>query len=281
MEIRANWFGLPHPINAKGGSTTIGTGVDGTVTITSDAVGTVEGNAYTAAVVAGSGNDVAMTATLTGTNILVTLGTDGGGALDAAKNTAILIGAAIDALTGIIAGHSGTGATAVGITSQKATAIVGDAEVANGFITVTRDTPGVAGNAFTIVVEDGVAQNAAMAVALDGSVITITLGMSDIVEFIPDDLKNTAELIAAQIDFIAGFTATHDGTGAEVPDIADGDIIAFSGGTTGILGFTGGQYGTECPEPFVVVRDGADYYVNTAPNGRYEANWFRFNLVSF
>jgi len=54
-----------------------------------------------------------MTATLTDTSIIVELGTGGGGALDAVKNTAILVAGAIDALAGVSSIHSGTGATAL------------------------------------------------------------------------------------------------------------------------------------------------------------------------
>jgi len=112
FEIQQSWFGSTAPQNAKSATGTIGSGVDGTVTITVNAVGT-EGNNYTIEVVEGSGTDIAMDAVLTGTNIVVTLGTDGVGALDATKNTATIVAGAIDSLSGVSATASGTGATAL------------------------------------------------------------------------------------------------------------------------------------------------------------------------
>jgi len=106
------WFGTATPINAVASSQTIGSGNDGVVTTTADNVGT-EGNDFTIEVVEGVGASVDMTATLTDSAIVVELGTDGGSALDATKNTAILVAAAIDALIGVGSAHSGTGATAL------------------------------------------------------------------------------------------------------------------------------------------------------------------------
>jgi hypothetical protein len=91
---------------------TIGSGTNGTVTTTVTLPG-LAGNAYTIEVVAGVGNDVSLAAVLAGTAITVTLGTDSGGALDATKNTATLVAAAIDALADVTSVASGTGATAM------------------------------------------------------------------------------------------------------------------------------------------------------------------------
>jgi len=110
--INLKYFSETVPQNAASATATIGSGADGTVTITVDSVGT-EGNNYTVEVVAGSGNNVPMSATLNGTDIVVTLGTDGVGALDATKNTATLVATAVNALTGVSAVASGTGATAL------------------------------------------------------------------------------------------------------------------------------------------------------------------------
>lgn len=113
FEIQTKWFAEATPQNAKEATANIGSGTDGTVTTTVDVVGT-EGNSYTIEVVAGSGNNVAMSAELTDNAIVVTLGTDGVGALDATKNTATLIATAINALSGVSSVASGTGATAIG-----------------------------------------------------------------------------------------------------------------------------------------------------------------------
>lgn len=106
------WFSQTTPQNAVKASQTIGSGENGVVTVEYDYVGT-DGNSYTITVAEGSGNDVDLSATLSGTDITVTLGTDGAGALDATKNTATLAAAAIDALTDLTATASGTGETAI------------------------------------------------------------------------------------------------------------------------------------------------------------------------
>jgi hypothetical protein len=88
----------------------IGAGVDGVVTTTVDAAGTA-GNTWTIEVVAGVGLNVALSANTVGTDITVTLGTDGAGALDPTKNTATLVAGVITALALVTAAASGTGAT--------------------------------------------------------------------------------------------------------------------------------------------------------------------------
>ena len=98
------------PVNAVAASQTIGSGENGVVTVSAATSG-VAGNSYTVTVAEGSGNDVDLSAVLAGTDLTVTLGTDGGGALDAAKNTATLVAAAVDALDEFSGAASGTGAT--------------------------------------------------------------------------------------------------------------------------------------------------------------------------
>ena len=110
-KITHKWFGTDFPTNAEYASVQIGAGVDGVITVTADTLGTEE-NAYSLEVVEGSGLNVAMSATITDGAIVVVLGTDALGALDNTKNTAVLIAAAIDALSGVSAESSGTGATA-------------------------------------------------------------------------------------------------------------------------------------------------------------------------
>lgn len=110
MLIQEKWFSEAAPLNAEKASATIGTGKDGVVTITVDAVGT-EGNAYTIAVAEGE-DDGVLAAKLTGQDITVTLAMSGA-TPDDTKNTAKLIAAAITTLSGVTATYSGTGATAI------------------------------------------------------------------------------------------------------------------------------------------------------------------------
>lgn len=116
-EFYKPWFNGT-PVNAVKASINIGAGANGIVTTKSDLVGT-EGNSYTIQVVAGVGNNINLSAVLTGTDILVTLGTDGVGALLASKNTAILIASAINALEGVNSIHSGTGADSISASIAK------------------------------------------------------------------------------------------------------------------------------------------------------------------
>lgn len=106
------WFTGSTPVNAVKASQTIGSGDNGTVTVVYDFVGT-EGNDYTITVVEGTGNDSDLAVDLTGTDITVTLATDGSGDPDDTANTATLIAAAIGGLDDITATASGTGATAL------------------------------------------------------------------------------------------------------------------------------------------------------------------------
>lgn len=106
----------------------IGAGENGVVTTTVDAVG-VAGDSYTIEVVEGVGADVDLSVDLTATAITVTLGTDSESALDATKNTATLVAAAISTLTGVTATASGDGSTAIGA-AEGPTSFSGGADVA-------------------------------------------------------------------------------------------------------------------------------------------------------
>lgn len=106
------WFSTNTPLPGVKGSINIGAGADGVITIYSDLVGT-EGNDFTITVSSTGANDCAMSASISGTDITVVLGKTVA-ALEPTKNTAILIATAIDALEGVNAVHSGTGATAIG-----------------------------------------------------------------------------------------------------------------------------------------------------------------------
>ncbi len=108
--LQRKWFSVSAPVNKAKASATLGTGDNGTITITADAYGTA-GNDFTIEVAVDAGANADMTAVLTGSDILVTLGTGASaGVVDNAKNTATLITAAIAALTGVTATASGTGA---------------------------------------------------------------------------------------------------------------------------------------------------------------------------
>jgi len=96
-------------------STTIGSGDNGTVTVTAD-IAWEAGNDYTIEVVVDAGANAGMTAELTGNDILITLGTGASaGVVDNAKNTATLIETAINAIVGkgFTADASGTGASSI------------------------------------------------------------------------------------------------------------------------------------------------------------------------
>jgi hypothetical protein len=101
-------------------SCAIGSGDNGTVTVTQSTPGTTPNGRRVVVVIAGTPNAslsaavvAAATATCAVDDILVTLGTDALGDPDDAKNTATLVAAAIDALSPVSAVASGTGATAL------------------------------------------------------------------------------------------------------------------------------------------------------------------------
>ena len=117
--ITTKYFAETVPQNAKYASTTIGAGDDGVVTITADEIGT-GGNSYTVAVAVATGANAALAASISGTDITVTLGTTAvAGTADDTKNTATLIAAKITALAGVTAVASGEGTTAISAAVTK------------------------------------------------------------------------------------------------------------------------------------------------------------------
>ena len=116
---------------ATSATATIGSGANGTVTITVDVAGTA-GNAYTIEVNFGVGNNQPLAANLSGTDIVVTLATDGSGNPDNTANTATLIAAAIHALAGVSAVASGSGATAIS-TESGPTSFTGGAAATTAY----------------------------------------------------------------------------------------------------------------------------------------------------
>lgn len=101
---------------AQAATGSIGSGANGVVTATVDAAG-APGNLFTMRSVLGVGADVALSAAISTGAITVTLGTDSGSLADDTKNSASLVAAAVEALAGVSAAASGSGATPVPVTS--------------------------------------------------------------------------------------------------------------------------------------------------------------------
>lgn len=110
-------------------------------------------------------------------------------------------------------------------TGASATGAIGAG--ANGVVTTTVTAKGVAGNAYTIEVVEGAGISQALAAAIDGTAITVTLA-TDGAEA-PDDAANTATLIAAAIDALEGVTSVASGTGGTAIGAAEGPTT-FTGG---------------------------------------------------
>ncbi len=111
-------------------------------------------------------------------------------------------------------------------TAQQASAAIGTG--GNGVVTITVDLAGNPGNLYTVTVAVAVGLSQALAAAVVGTAITVTLGTDG--AGAADATKNTATLIAAAVDALAGVAAVASGNGS-------GTILAASGPTT----FTGGR----------------------------------------
>jgi len=100
----------------------------------------------------------------------------------------------------------------------------------NGVVTITQATAGTQGNAWDVIVIAPLTINSSLAVSLSFAHarprLVITLGTDGAGD--PDNTKNTATLIAAAVDALAGFTATASGTGASA--VAAQAAEAFAGG---------------------------------------------------
>lgn len=101
--------------------------------------------------------------------------------------------------------------TVAGVAAAAASAQIGAG--ANGMVTVTNDATGQAGNSKTIVVVVAAGANASLSAAIVGNDITVTLGTTGVAGT-PDATKNTATLVAAAIDALAGVSATASGNGS-------------------------------------------------------------------
>jgi hypothetical protein len=84
---------------------------------------------------------------------------------------------------------------------------------ANGVVTITAAAAGPAGN-YPVSVVNGTGADSALAVALVGGTIVVTLGTD--AEEAPDDTKNTATLVRAAIDALSEVSAVHSGNGSTV-----------------------------------------------------------------
>lgn len=118
----------------------------------------------------------------------------------------------------------------VRIDDTQASAKVGTGD--DSFYTVTVDKPGKTGNEYMIqhVLPEDPEEATDIEVELEGKLITVTLAVDESGD--PDDDKNTAALIAAEIDALDGFSAEADGDGSGVFSDPMGEPIPFSGGTT-------------------------------------------------
>ncbi len=96
---------------------------------------------------------------------------------------------------------------------------------ANGSVSLEVDTPGAAGNVWTVDVTVPVGTSP-LTVTSVGTAITVALAVSG---GVPVPLSNTATLIAAEINSeVSGVTATASGTGADSLSLAETET--FSGG---------------------------------------------------
>lgn len=142
----------------------------------------------------------------------------------------------------------------------------------NGVVTITTDQFGEESNEFTLQVVEGDGISIDMHASLVNKDLVITLGTDG--DSALDATKNTAELIADEVNALAGISAGFSGTGEGVISAA----VAKDN-------FGGGQYGTISPEPVIVISNfnedtsEYDYYTTLAPNGKYENNWRKFNLT--
>ena len=137
----------------------------------------------------------------------------------------------------------------------------------NGVITVTAINDITDDKTIEVVVGSG--NNVAMSADYTDGELVVTLGTG--AAGAVADAKNTATLIAAAIDALAGFTATASGTGA----------TAITEAVTE-KAFTTGQLGTPCTEIGVGFVSSGTYYVNTkADYTTYNDGWRTFTLTDY
>jgi hypothetical protein len=199
IEIRPasqKWFDEATPVNYAKSTAVIGSGTNGTVTITKDEL-EVDDNGYSVDVVVPD-EDGDMSVELVGKVLTVTLGTG------AAESAVAEIGSGTDGtieLTIDKAGADGNDYTVEVVEGDpseamsaalvekdltitlamdagaKASTTIGAGQ--DGVVTITADDIGDAGNDFTIAVEQG-AVNSALSATIDGDDITVSLAMTNV-----------------------------------------------------------------------------------------------------
>lgn len=121
------------------------------------------------------------------------------------------------------------------------------------------------GYKLAIVVASGNTKPLAAAFATD--TLTITLATNGVGA--ADDTKNTYALVAAKIKTVAGFDATVAGTGIISAEAAADE-------------FTDGQEGTICHVPGTFIKKSeTEWYVNIAPNSKFDANWRKLTVATY
>lgn len=110
-------------------------------------------------------------------------------------------------------------------TAQSATGAIGSGT--NGVVTTTVTLAGAAGNLYTIRVIAGSGNNSALAAAIVGAAITVTLATDG--SALPNDAANTATLIAAAVSGVSGVSAVASGNGNTAISGAI-SAVSFSGG---------------------------------------------------
>lgn len=215
-------------------SADIGAGLDGTVTTEVDTPGAA-GDVYTIEVVLGTYAETSLVTALVGTDITVTLASDGGtkssadigaganGVVTTEVDTPGVAGDAfsIEVVMGLVAGGAMAAAKlaqAITVTlgmdsGQCATAQIGSG--VNGRVDLALTAPGVAGNAWTVTVDGAGADDCDLSAGQVGTDITVQLGK---VGAALDPTKNTAALVAAALTALGSldFTAVASGDGSGV-----------------------------------------------------------------
>lgn len=126
------------------------------------------------------------------------------------------------------------------------------------------------GNGFKLVIAVAEEKSTALSATFAVDTLTITLATNSTESPItPDDTKNTLALIAAKIKTVTGFDATVTGTGVISAAAESAD-------------FTDGQEGTVCVVPGTLVKKSdTEWYVNIAPNSKYDANWRKLTVAEY
>lgn len=113
---------------------------------------------------------------------------------------------------------------------------------------------------------EGEGENVDLSAELIETKILVTLGTDG--DELLDDTKNTAELVAAEIDEIDGFSAEFSGTGATAFDAAIEEED-----------FSGGLDATQTTEAIALFIDG-DIWATKSPVGKYdEDKWQKYEIA--